>query len=202
MGLADLLIVIGTSLTVHPFASLTNKVEQSCPRVLINIEKVGDFGHRKNDVVLLGKCDDIIRVLCAELGWAEELEKAWAETAEAVEETGEGVSVKGKDKEHEDQHEAGEKDMKKEVDLLTAAIEAHLVMQENAKEEKEETQSIVIERENKDADHGSVLDLPSEPSRQTAAADTQDQQSDSKQETSTSDTNPDASEAKGTTDRS
>jgi NAD-dependent histone deacetylase SIR2 len=78
---ADLLIVIGTSLTVHPFASLVNMVENRCPRVLINLDKVGGIGSGKNDLVLLGKCDDIIRDLAKELGWEEELDKEWATTA-------------------------------------------------------------------------------------------------------------------------
>jgi NAD-dependent histone deacetylase SIR2 len=78
---ADLLIVIGTSLTVHPFASLVNMVPGQCPRVLINLDKVGGIGSGKNDLVLLGKCDDIIRDLANKLGWEDDLEKEWAATA-------------------------------------------------------------------------------------------------------------------------
>jgi NAD-dependent SIR2 family protein deacetylase len=37
---ADLLIVMGTSLTVHPFASLINMVKGKCPRVLIMVPVV------------------------------------------------------------------------------------------------------------------------------------------------------------------
>lgn len=81
---ADLLIVIGTSLTVHPFASLANMVDNRCPRVLINLDKVGDIGSRKNDLVLLGKCDDIIRELAKELGWEEDLDTEWATTTESL----------------------------------------------------------------------------------------------------------------------
>ena len=60
---ADLLFVIGTSLKVHPFASLTELVPDSCPRVLINMEPAGDIGSRPDDVVLLGRCDEVIREL-------------------------------------------------------------------------------------------------------------------------------------------
>ena len=81
---ADLLIVIGTSLTVHPFAFLANMVDNRCPRVLINLDKVGDIGSRKNDLVLLGKCDDIILELAKELGWEEELDTEWATTVESL----------------------------------------------------------------------------------------------------------------------
>ncbi|KAF8133693.1 DHS-like NAD/FAD-binding domain-containing protein [Boletus edulis] len=81
---ADLLIVIGTSLTVHPFASLADLVPNDCPRVLINLDEVGNFD-RQDDIVLLGKCDDIVQELCRELGWEEELEREWAATADSVE---------------------------------------------------------------------------------------------------------------------
>ncbi|KAI0032568.1 DHS-like NAD/FAD-binding domain-containing protein, partial [Vararia minispora EC-137] len=74
---ADLLIVIGTSLVVHPFASLIDKVPPGCPRVLINMEPAGDIGDLKNDVVLLGKCDDIVRKLADELGWGQDLQTVW-----------------------------------------------------------------------------------------------------------------------------
>ncbi|OSD07303.1 NAD-dependent deacetylase sirtuin-2 [Trametes coccinea BRFM310] len=77
---ADLLIVIGTSLTVHPFASLTTLVPEGCPRVLINMDPAGDIGARPDDVVLLGRCDEIIRDLCRELGWEEELDREWEKT--------------------------------------------------------------------------------------------------------------------------
>ena len=77
---ADLLFVIGTSLTVQPFASLATLVPEHCPRVLINLDSVGDFGSRPDDVVCLGRCDDVVRDLCAALGWADELEAAWKET--------------------------------------------------------------------------------------------------------------------------
>jgi NAD-dependent deacetylase sirtuin 2 len=38
----DLLIIMGTSLTVQPFASLIHKVRDEVPRLLINREKVGE----------------------------------------------------------------------------------------------------------------------------------------------------------------
>ncbi|KAI6101595.1 Sir2 family histone deacetylase Hst2 [Pisolithus croceorrhizus] len=81
---ADLLIVTGTSLTVHPFASLVYSVPEDCPRVPINLVEVGDFD-KADDLVFTGKCDEIVRALCRELGWEEELDKAWAETAGNVE---------------------------------------------------------------------------------------------------------------------
>ena len=60
---ADLLVVVGTSLSVYPFAGMVNEVGLMVPRVLINREAVGPFvhaGHESNyrDVVLLGDSDD------------------------------------------------------------------------------------------------------------------------------------------------
>ena len=81
---ADLLIVMGTSLTVHPFASLAGMVESTCPRVLINLEHVGDFGARADDVILLGSCDEVVRKLCKELGWEDDLVQLWNETEASV----------------------------------------------------------------------------------------------------------------------
>ena len=78
---SDLIIVMGTSLTVQPFASLPGMVRETTPRVLINKEKVGGFGSGMDDVLLLGDCDDGVRRLAAACGWLDELEELWAKTA-------------------------------------------------------------------------------------------------------------------------
>ncbi|DBB05735.1 hypothetical protein WJX77_006542 [Trebouxia sp. C0004] len=91
---ADLLIVMGTSITVQPFASLIDKVRSDVPRVLINREKVGEadpelkrlgvehgfnFGESNyRDVLYLDvlyNCDDGTNELCKLLGWTEDLQK-------------------------------------------------------------------------------------------------------------------------------
>lgn len=76
---ADLCIVMGTSLSVQPFASLPSFVAEGVPRVLINRERVGGLGSRPDDVVILGDCDDGVRKLAQALGWEEELERLWEE---------------------------------------------------------------------------------------------------------------------------
>ncbi|KAK4039347.1 DHS-like NAD/FAD-binding domain-containing protein [Parachaetomium inaequale] len=76
---ADLILVMGTSLQVHPFAGLPNMAEEETPRVLFNLEQVGSFGTRADDVMVLGDCDAGVRRLAEELGWRDELEKAWRE---------------------------------------------------------------------------------------------------------------------------
>lgn len=50
----DLCIVAGTSLQVFPFAQLPELVESHVPRWLFNMERVGSFGDRKNDTLVLG----------------------------------------------------------------------------------------------------------------------------------------------------
>ncbi|KAK9457603.1 DHS-like NAD/FAD-binding domain-containing protein [Dipodascopsis uninucleata] len=76
---ADLVIVAGTSLQVHPFASLPSQV--SCPRILFNLEAVGDIGRRKTDVICLSPCDEGIRDLAEKCGWLPQLNKLWSKTA-------------------------------------------------------------------------------------------------------------------------
>ncbi|KAK8227640.1 DHS-like NAD/FAD-binding domain-containing protein, partial [Phyllosticta capitalensis] len=77
---ADLAIVMGTSLTVQPFASLPGFVSEDAPRVLINKEQVGSLGSRCDDVLILGDCDDGVRKLAKACGWLEELEELWRMT--------------------------------------------------------------------------------------------------------------------------
>jgi len=78
---ADLLIVIGTSLMVYPFAGLVNEVSEDCPRLLVNKKIVGPFTkyHQQNqhenyrDVICEGDCDEGILALVNFLGWENQL---------------------------------------------------------------------------------------------------------------------------------
>ncbi|KAK5656374.1 hypothetical protein OQA88_4755 [Cercophora sp. LCS_1] len=76
---ADLVLVMGTSLQVHPFASLPNLAPETVPRVLFNMERVGSLGSQADDVLELGDCDAGIRKLADELGWRDDLEAKWRE---------------------------------------------------------------------------------------------------------------------------
>ena len=89
----DLLIVMGTSLVVQPFASLIGRVSQMTPRLLINRQKVGTYSKRRGgysspgmaqygfrfdksnyrDALFLGDCDDGCAALSRSLGWEEDL---------------------------------------------------------------------------------------------------------------------------------
>ncbi|CAJ0586565.1 unnamed protein product, partial [Mesorhabditis spiculigera] len=86
----DLLLILGTSLVVQPFASMAHEVDSECPRLLVNLEEVGRssraeermgiqglcYGKHGNsrDVFWKGTCDDGARKLAELLGWDAELE--------------------------------------------------------------------------------------------------------------------------------
>jgi NAD+-dependent protein deacetylase SIR2 len=101
---ADLLLVLGTSLTVYPFAALTRYVPKGCPRVLFNLEEAGDIGERSDDVLALDQCDTGVRDLARLLGWEEELDAEWAATAmKGADPENEGVvSAKGEEQPKEE----------------------------------------------------------------------------------------------------
>ena len=71
--IADLVLIIGTSLVVYPFASLPEYARPSVPRVVMNLDALDDF-ERPNDVHLLGDCDQTIWTLCERLGWLDDLQ--------------------------------------------------------------------------------------------------------------------------------
>ncbi|PSR83861.1 hypothetical protein PHLCEN_2v5570 [Hermanssonia centrifuga] len=121
---ADLLIVMGTSLKVHPFASLTQLVPESCPRVLVNMDPAGDIGSRPDDVVLLGKTDEIVRDLCKELGddWLEELEALWKETEKYTSQETEAEKAAGEARLQLQPKLTEEEKLKQEVEKLTEDI--------------------------------------------------------------------------------
>lgn len=164
---------MGTSLTVQPFASLAERVPEDCPRsvsshpifkpsrltrpgisVLINLNAVGHFGSRKDDVILLGKCDDVIRQLAQELGWEEELDKAWEATASCVESkkvespvtASQSADEKTKEKER----------LQAEVEKLTDKVEKSLAIAGKSTAEKKDTwvSRLMKKRESKVASTG------------------------------------------------
>ncbi|EHY59873.1 Sir2 histone deacetylase Hst2 [Exophiala dermatitidis] len=119
---ADLAIIMGTSLTVQPFASLPSFVREDTPRVLINLERVGTLGSRPDDVLLLGDCDAGVRKFADALGWREELEQLWEST--------------NPDKAERDRQEEPVKDrqerLDEEVEKLTRDIDASLKLSSEA----------------------------------------------------------------------
>ncbi|CAF4798795.1 unnamed protein product [Pieris macdunnoughi] len=101
----DMLIIMGSSLEVQPFASLIDMVPEWCPRLLINREKAGmrspllrmwglmsgglqldDDAVR--DVARLGDCDEGCADLAERLGWGDELHALVASEHERLEREG------------------------------------------------------------------------------------------------------------------
>lgn len=78
---ADLVIVMGTSLSVAPFSQLPGLAAEGVPRLLFNLDRVGDLGSRPDDVCVLGDCDTGVRKLADALGWRKELEELWRDAA-------------------------------------------------------------------------------------------------------------------------
>ncbi|EOA84570.1 uncharacterized protein SETTUDRAFT_91061, partial [Exserohilum turcica Et28A] len=113
---ADLCIVMGTSLSVHPFASLPQLCRDKTPRLLINQERVGDMGSRADDVLLLEDCDAGVRKLADACGWLDELEALWATTAPA----GEPAAPKEQVKKSRDEL------LEDEIEKLTKEVDANL----------------------------------------------------------------------------
>jgi NAD+-dependent protein deacetylase SIR2 len=98
VSMADLLIIMGTSLSVHPFASLADFAREGVPRVLLNLERVGGIGSRIDDVCIIGDCDAGVRKLADALGWREEVEALWKEASkDAVEAEEQTQGRKSKD---------------------------------------------------------------------------------------------------------
>lgn len=126
-AMADLVLIIGTSLTVYPFASLPEMARREVPRVLFNMEKVGALGSRADDVLELGPCDDGIRKLAELLGWTEELEDLWRNVVGNEEAERQLRSQTDRDEEIED-----------ELQKLTGEIETVLKLEEEEEEEERE----------------------------------------------------------------
>lgn len=139
---ADLAIVMGTSLTVQPFASLPSFVKEETPRILINLERVGGLGGRADDVLLLGECDAGVRKLADALGWREELESLWKKTvsSKAAREE-QNLPPKSRDEKLEDEVEKLTQDIEKALKVTedhTAWLKDHLSDKHNLQNESKD----------------------------------------------------------------
>jgi len=84
LGRCDLLLVLGSSLVVRPFADLVGDARPSAPRLLINRDPAGEDIHNGfcfddlhgpcRDVFLQGEIDDVCRKLARGLGWEQDLD--------------------------------------------------------------------------------------------------------------------------------
>ncbi|KAJ8373635.1 hypothetical protein SKAU_G00042150 [Synaphobranchus kaupii] len=74
---ADLLIIMGTSLQIEPFASLVDTVRATTPRLLMNRGPVGPFlcsPLRRRDYMELGDLENTVRRLAQSLGWDRQIQ--------------------------------------------------------------------------------------------------------------------------------
>ncbi|KAJ1550576.1 NAD-dependent protein deacetylase sirtuin-2, partial [Cladochytrium tenue] len=108
---ADALLVLGTSLSVQPFASLLGRVRPRVPRLLVNREVVaaasslrggggaasfdfdGSVHEYRRDALFLGACDDGCRELARALGLEAKLDEAMAEVRRAHARASSGTPV-------------------------------------------------------------------------------------------------------------
>lgn len=157
-GEADLCIVMGTSLSVQPFASLPVNCRDGTPRLLINMERVGGLGGRSDDVLLLGDCDKGVRKLCEALGWDEELEDLWAKTDPAYVDSKSKKSKAKLTREEKRKSKTPDEQHQDDVDKLTKEIEDALNLSKSheAKVRSEDLQD-KIERDVQGIDgHGAI----------------------------------------------
>lgn len=148
MGEADLTLVMGSSLTVQPFASLPSLTPDDVPRLLINKDRAGDLGSRADDVLLLGECDEQVRELAKACGWLDELEELWSSTSPR---TGSAPAAAV------DQVKDQKQTLEDEVDKLTKEIDESLRL---SKLHEEKT------RQEVDANNSRLDKLQSNDSRQ------------------------------------
>ncbi|KAI9653022.1 MAG: Sir2 histone deacetylase Hst2 [Alyxoria varia] len=127
---ADLCIVMGTSLTVQPFASLPGVVTETVPRALLNLERVGGMGSRPDDVLVLGDCDDGVRKLAKACGWLEELEQLWRGTGGKFEKDAPAVEQK--------EAKTRDEQVSDEVEQLTRDVDATLKISQEHWDDHEE----------------------------------------------------------------
>ncbi|XP_032521164.2 NAD-dependent protein deacetylase sirtuin-2-like [Danaus plexippus] len=121
----DMLIIMGSSLEVQPFASLIDMVPEWCPRLLINREKAGirspllrlwgmSGGLQLDedsirDVARLGECDDGCQELADRLGWGDELRELVAREHELLTQKGSLLNPHPPILEHSGQNVTAEK---------------------------------------------------------------------------------------------
>jgi NAD-dependent histone deacetylase SIR2 len=62
-------------LEVYPFAGIADAMPRHVPRLLLNRDRVGSFGNRAQDSIILGDIVQTIQQLADALGWGKELKE-------------------------------------------------------------------------------------------------------------------------------
>ncbi|KAI8890086.1 NAD-dependent deacetylase sirtuin-2, partial [Backusella circina FSU 941] len=157
---AELLVVIGTSLQVHPFAGLIDHVKISVPRLLINREPAGvhhsrrsgfdfEWEHgRKRDALYLGSCDEGIEKLAKLLGWEKDLEKLYVEGNKKLKQIWDAEQL-GKDAEDKAKEE------EEEIEKLGEVLENLTTKDKEEEEEEVKEKSKNVKEKNKESKESS-----------------------------------------------
>ncbi|KAK2048779.1 Sir2 family protein [Colletotrichum somersetense] len=127
---ADLIIVLGTSLSVYPFAGLAEASRSGIPRLLLNRERVGQMGRRADDVVELGTCDAGVRKLANLLDWGDELEDLWRSIVGEKEAARQLASAASE----------GDADLEEEIRRVTEGVDTALKLDDDKKPADEPAQ--------------------------------------------------------------
>jgi PHD/YefM family antitoxin component YafN of YafNO toxin-antitoxin module len=154
-----LLIIIGTSLQVQPFASLIDDVPEHVPRLLINKELAGVHKSRESgfdfkwknglhrDVAYLGDCEEGIVEFARLLGWEKDLERMYTKGHEKLKAIwkAEQEAIEANNKEEEviiDQKQDKEVDQLAEtLEKLTASEEQVVGLKKEEEKKKPVTRS-------------------------------------------------------------
>ncbi|KAG2219821.1 hypothetical protein INT45_006264 [Circinella minor] len=146
---AELLIVIGTSLKVQPFASLIDSVADHVPRLLINKEMAGasnsassgfDFKwrHKRRDVAHMDDCDTGIEKLAELLGWQDELHEMFTKGNEKLKAQWTLQDLLQENKEEEEGESVKKEEEDEEIIALAEDLEKRLeVNKEESSDQKE-----------------------------------------------------------------
>ncbi|KAJ8653592.1 hypothetical protein O0I10_010742 [Lichtheimia ornata] len=143
---ADLLIIIGTSLQVQPFASLIDNARDDTPRLLINKELAGvyhtsksgfDFRwkYHKRDVAHLGDCDVGVEELASLLGWKEDLERLYTKGNAKLKAQWEAYK---EEEEEEEEEPSPTEEPDQEVEALAEELEKRLKVPSSPKESEKQ----------------------------------------------------------------
>lgn len=125
----DLLIVMGTALSVQPFGSLPYMVEDDVPRILINLTSVGNFEYdkesNKRDVFIKAPTDDATQELADLFGFGDKLREMAKKSV-----------VKKKEEKEEDKTSADD-DLKKFLESKKHGVTDFLAEEEKARLKKD-----------------------------------------------------------------
>ena len=89
----ELMLIMGTSLTVYPSAKLPSLLKPEVPKVVIDMNRVGELEYENkpdSNIWLQGKCDSTSRSLIEACGWIEDFQSLLPDELTSANVSGEG----------------------------------------------------------------------------------------------------------------